>query len=93
MHKRKEIPALNRLFPLPRPTDPALRLLTAQLALTALWALAILLELLSAYPLDPLAASMRYATHMEYIAVSLVIAVGSSVLVDLVRREQEQEKK
>ena len=82
-----------RFFPFPSPTRPAIRLFTVQLALIVLWALAILLELLDASSADPLAAAMRYVAQMEYIAVSVVIAVGSFVLVDLVRREQELLKK
>ena len=75
---------------IPTPTKKALVLLLWELPTIAIYAAAILVSFLIDYKTDPLGAAHNYAEWFEYIGVSSLISVGSTILIDLTDRELRQ---
>ncbi len=75
---------------IPMPTKPAYILLLIELTVILLASLTLLLSYLTDRAADAVLADSYYSGTLEYVAASLMIAVGSAVIVDLSCREKKK---
>ena len=76
------------MLPLPRPSKSAHRLLLGELTLLLLFTVAATLFCLQME--SPLIALELYATVLEYVSASAVLAVGFPAALDLAEREKKK---
>lgn len=77
-------------FHLPLPKPNALYILALELPAILVFAVGLFICFLTDYRADPLSASFRYPEQFQSVTASLLVAVGTAIIADLVEREQAQ---
>ena len=79
-------------FSIPIPMKLSVRILQWELPLIMLWTVAMFVCLLCDYPQDPIGASHTFIDCVEYIGAALVLSCITSILSDLILREQQTKR-